>query len=465
MFTEQCLKVPTVVVTNVQKETPIIQEKHIAASIRSSTSYKSQQGYDSRIRSRHPVRYFEGPRDTQRHSKLPLFMQLHGGILPKMILPLVFVGSWATTVCLIDEHISNVGVDTVLLTVLGFVVAFAVSFRTSTAYERYMEGRRYWALLTTTSRNLGRLVWFNMLEREDDEENPQRTMKDLMGKLTAINMIVAYAVALKYRLRFEPAVDYPDLHHLIAPISTTTMASKVEQSKLKHKKTTKVQQIGEYLGLTFAVSNPRKLVKQSDENLGNLPHEILSHLSGYIEKAMATKQIVGCHRLFWNDIRTMADILAGTERILNTPLPQAYTISVAQITWMYIMVLPFQLINKLGYITIPATMLAAYIILGLAMIGAEIENPFGQDVNDLPLEQYCCEIQSDLDILVGLSQKEYEHFTTADTNRPLYPMSAYTANEWLDQDMEQVRALLKAKATDAYPWRTKGQERTAFDMV
>lgn len=357
------------------------------------------------------------------------------------------------------------GVDTVLLVVLGFVVAFAVSFRSSTAYERYMEGRRYWATLTTTSRNLGRLVWFNMLEREDEEDS-QRTMKDLMGKLTAINLIVAFSVALKYRLRFEPAVDYPDLQHLIAPIGNTTMASKVvDQTKLKHKKISKMQQVGEYLGLTFALSNPRKLVKNSDENLGNLPHEILCHLSGYFEKAMATKQIIGCHRLFWNDIRTMADILTGTERILNTPLPQAYTISIAQITWMYIMVLPFQLIRKLGFITIPATMLAAYIILGLAMIGAEIENPFGHDVNDLPLESYCCEIQSDLDILVGLSQKEYEFFPAADTNRPLHPMSAYTSNEWLDQDMEQVRGLLKAKAMDAYPWRRKSDEVSACDMV
>ena len=407
--------------------------------------------------------YFEGPRDIQRHSKLPLFMQLHGGILPRMMLPLGFVGCWATAIILIHKNVQDIGsfglppeiandyanrtigVDTVLLTVLGFVVAFAVSFRSSTAYERYSEGRRYWSTLTVTSRNIGRLVWINMLERTD-EEDPLRIKKDLLGKITAINLIIAFSVALKHRLRFEPAVDYPDLAHLISPISRTTVASQADQSKLKHRNPSTMKKIGEYSGLTFANSNPRKLIKRSEDNLGNLPHEILAHLSAYLEKAMAQKQIVGCHKFFWNDIRTMADILTGVERILNTPLPLAYTISISQITWAYIMVLPFQLVRKLGYVTIPATILAAYIILGLAMIGQEIENPFGNDVNDLPLESYCDEIAADLDVLISVPMSEYADFQEAETNRPLYPLDGQTATEWLDQSMDDVRALLKQKA-------------------
>lgn len=53
--------------------------------------------------------YFEGPRDIQRHSKLPLFMRLNGGILPKMILPLAFAGSWATAVMLIHTYVIDIG--------------------------------------------------------------------------------------------------------------------------------------------------------------------------------------------------------------------------------------------------------------------------------------------------------------------------------------------------------------------
>jgi hypothetical protein len=74
------------------------------------------------------------------------------------------------------------------------------------------------------------------------------------------------------------------------------------------------------------------------------------------------------------------------DRVLATPLPIAYSIAISQITWVYVMLLPFQLWDDLRWITIPGCIFAAYIIIGLASIGREIENPFGHDVNDLPLE-------------------------------------------------------------------------------
>lgn len=55
------------------------------------------------------VTYFEGPRDIQRHSKFPLFMRMNGGILPKMILPLAFIGIWATGVILIHKYVTDIG--------------------------------------------------------------------------------------------------------------------------------------------------------------------------------------------------------------------------------------------------------------------------------------------------------------------------------------------------------------------
>lgn len=341
------------------------------------------------------------------------------------------------------------GVDTVLLTVLGFVVAFAVTFRSSTAYERYSEGRRYWSSLILTSRNLGRHVWINMAERVD-EEDPLRIKKDLLGKISAMNLISAFSIALMHRLRFEPGVDYPDVQHLVAPIAKTTLAGQVDQSKLQPSQLSTMKRLGQYLGLSFAFSNPRKTIKRSESNLGNLPHEILVHISAYFEKAMASKQIYGPNKFFWNDVRTMAEILTGVERISTTPLPIAYTICISQITWMYIMALPFQLARKLGWVTIPATMLAAYIILGLATIGAEIEDPFGNDVNDLPLERYCAEIRGDLDAIMSHTVDEYEAYNESDGNRPLHPFSDKTSMQWLDMDIDEVRELLKKQAEGSH---------------
>ena len=61
---------------------------------------------------------------------------------------------------------------------LGFVVGLGLSFRSSTAYERYAEGRRYWAQLILTSQNLGRVFWVHSKEREGEEGK-----KDLLAKL------------------------------------------------------------------------------------------------------------------------------------------------------------------------------------------------------------------------------------------------------------------------------------------
>lgn len=335
-----------------------------------------------------------------------------------------------------------------MLTVLGFVVAFGLSFRCSTAYERYNDGRKYWAQLTLTSRNLGRLIWLNIYER-DDPEHPEYLKRDLLAKLSAINLINAFAVSLKHRLRFEPAVDYPDLNYLVSHLDGAT-AKSADQTKLRHRKPSALKEFGDKLGLTFCQSNPRKLIKRSQDNLGNLPNEVLTHLSSYISTEVNDNKTVPttcCQNLLMTDVRIMADILTGTERVLNTPLPLAYSISISQITWAYIMVLPFQLLSKLGWITIPATMVAAYIILGLAIIGREIENPFGNDVNDLPLELYCTEIAADLDILTSTPMQEYKKFTSNIDNRPLFPLSYGTVGEWENQSIEDIREALKAKAT------------------
>ena len=83
-----------------------------------------------------------------------------------------------------------------------------------------------------------------------------------------------------------------------------------------------------------------------------------------------------------NYMTNLTDILTGVERVVNTPLPIAYSIAISQITWAYVLALPFQLYKVLGWITIPGTVVAGYIILGLATIGRELEDPFGHDVRE-----------------------------------------------------------------------------------
>ncbi|KIX95986.1 uncharacterized protein Z520_08241 [Fonsecaea multimorphosa CBS 102226] len=390
---------------------------------------------------------FVGPRDMSHHSKWPFFLRLHGSVAPKMILPLLFVAGWATLFTCINKFVYELVFDSVLLTITGFVVSLALSFRSSTAYERYSEGRKYWAQLVVTSRNLARIIWIHTKERHGQDQAQGKA--DLLGKLTALNLINAFAVALKHRLRFEPSTEYPDLQPLIGNLHT--LASEADQSKLQPRKVGSWKAAGEYLGVSFAESNPRKLIKRSRENLGNLPLEILNYLGAYLDQVCTNGQLaLPIHQAnAMNSVVQLTDILAGTERVLNTPVPIAYSISISQITWVYILTLPFQIYRTLGWVTIFGVVLAAYIILGLAAIGYEIENPFGVDVNDLPLDAYCRELASDIDVLTSMPAPTPENFITTARNKVLFPLSMSDYDLWNDRSVAEIRSALRAKATTA----------------
>ena len=384
-----------------------------------------------------------------KHSKLPYFLRLHGSVLPKMILPLLFVGVWASIITVLYfKGPGKFSVDPILLTVLGFVVGLALSFRSSTAYERYAEGRKYWAQLILTSRNLARLIWVHAQERH--EESPELGKEDLLSKLSAMNLILAFAVALKHKLRFEPSANYHDLEHLISHLNTYAHEAE-DPSQVMNTKVSSMKRTGEYLGVSFAESNPRKFLKRSKKNLGNLPLEILTYLSAYMETIMTNKTLAtSIHQTHvMNALQSMNEVLTGTERVLNTPLPLAYSISISQITWVYVVLLPFQLIQKLEWITIPGTMVAAYIILGIAAIGREIENPFGRDVNDLPLDAFCTQLSAEIDVITSMPPPDPKQFFAGQNNKVLYPLSMKEYAAWNMRTVEEIREALRIKATTA----------------
>jgi putative membrane protein len=115
------------------------------------------------------------------------------------------------------------------------------------------------------------------------DERPAFSKEDLLSKVTAINLILAFAVSLKHKLRFEPFAHYTDISSLIGHLDTYAKAAHKEEN-LKVEKETPWKKIGEFLGMSFAISNPRKVIKRADKPLGNLPLEVLTYLSSYIEE-------------------------------------------------------------------------------------------------------------------------------------------------------------------------------------
>lgn len=195
-------------------------------------------------------------------------------------------------------------------------------------------------------------------------------------------------------------------------------------------------------------------------------------------------------------LNTFNEVLTGTERVLDTPPPAAYNIAISQISWIYVMLLPFQLYRFLLWTTIPASMgkcagvivpnyernianmavpvVAAYIIIGLLTIGSEIENPFGHDVNDLPLTMYCRQIAQELDIITATPPPDVGDFMPRSENLVLFPLSQDGYPMWKERSKEDIRAALRAKvkagssknhALDGSDTSTMNSPRTPVESV
>lgn len=100
-----------------------------------------------------------------------------------------------------------------------------------------------------------------------------------------MNLLLAFAVALKHKLRFEPDIAYEDLAGLVGHMDTFARDAH-DRDAVNPRPKSLWKAAGEYLGVSFAESNPRKLIKRSKKPLGHLPLEILNHLAAYIDSCV-----------------------------------------------------------------------------------------------------------------------------------------------------------------------------------
>jgi putative membrane protein len=102
---------------------------------------------------------------------------------------------------------------------------------------------------------------------------------------TCLNLIVAFSLALKHRLRHEPYADYEDINSYMENLNTYAKVANKGVS-LDEPKDSWWQKCGEFLGLPWAEKNPRRRIKHAKKPLGNLPLEILQHISGYLDSVI-----------------------------------------------------------------------------------------------------------------------------------------------------------------------------------
>jgi putative membrane protein len=94
-----------------------------------------------------------------------------------------------------------------------------------------------------------------------------------------------------------------------------------------------------------------------------------------------------------NDFTAFTDICGACERIKNTPIPFSYSVFIKKFIFFFVMTLPFGWVFSLGYYIIPVVVLILYAFASLELIAEEIENPFGTDANDLPIDSICVNIK------------------------------------------------------------------------
>ena len=123
---------------------------------------------------------------------------------------------------------------------------------------------------------------------------------------------------------------------------------------------------------------------------------LIFFLKPYQDEHLQVGQTVPIQLAFNN----LIDALLGCERILKTPVPLAYTIHLKQLLLIFCFLLPFQLVGQMGWWTGPTVALISFTLLGVEAIGMEIENPFGYDANDLPLDTICAQIKRDIESIM-----------------------------------------------------------------
>lgn len=279
-------------------------------------------------------------------------LRLQGSVIPSIVPRATLCGVFGGIISILYFFKWPVSAPVLSSLVPSIVLGLLLVFRTNTAYERFWEGRKCWGTLNNSIRNLARQIWVSVLER-----NPQ----DTADKKAVLRLLPAFAIAMKQHLRQESV--NAELESLMSPW---------QYNKLK--------------------------------KMNNPPLEVAFWVGDYLNRQYERNCIHAYQLTAMNQLlNDMVDTLGGCERILRTPMPLAYAIHLKQLLLLYCLALPFQVVAELVWWTGPAVALISFALFGIEEIGIEIENPFGDDPNDLPLDTICANIQRNIEDLISLT--------------------------------------------------------------
>lgn len=141
-------------------------------------------------------------------------------------------------------------------------------------------------------------------------------------------------------------------------------------------------------------------------DISHHPNYIARHIMQRIDNLYKEGILSGDHLILLNaELQSLSDICGGCERIKNTPIPFSYSVFIKKFIFIYVGTLPIGFALSLGYYTIPVTTFIFYVLASLELIAEEIEDPFGKDSNDLPMEGMSVNIKNRVLEIFGLPAK------------------------------------------------------------
>ncbi|MCJ2542978.1 bestrophin family protein [Thermostichus vulcanus] len=278
-----------------------------------------------------------------------LALQLKGSVVPAVLPRTLICGLFGVLISILHELGLPLELPAVVVFVPNVVLSLMLVFRTNTAYERFWEGRKAWGSLVNNVRNLARLIWVAIEEQQPGDREE---------KIRTLYLLPAFAVAMKQHLRQE-----------FLPEEIQSLVSPQQLQRLK--------------------------------DLNHPPLQIAFWIGDYLQQQYETRRVeVYQLTIMVERLNNMVDALGACERILMTPMPLAYALHLKQLLLLYSLSLPFQMVQNLGWMTGLITGLVSFMLFGIEEIGIEIENPFGRDPNNLPLDAICRKMQHNIADLI-----------------------------------------------------------------
>ncbi|MBC7890931.1 MAG: bestrophin family protein [Sphingobacteriaceae bacterium] len=261
----------------------------------------------------------------------------------------------AAAVAYIHEYLGfeQVGVDTTLSTVLGTALAILLGFRVTSAYDRWWEARRLWGAITNDSRTMARqlttFLWYKRREKDGQHREEQDSYVRRM-----VYRQIGFTYALKNHLRRLEIFE--ELRPFVGEAELAWLRSQ------RHV--------------------PNALLQKQAQCLQEIEEK--GYLGDFRHVQMETRLSLLC------------DSMGGCERIKNTVFPRQYSVFSTGFVTVYSYLLPFVLVGKIGWVTIPATLVIGFLFYALDSIAKGIENPFENRFDDTPMSSICRTIEINL---------------------------------------------------------------------